>query len=74
MSIHCLREISLEAIASVHPSSLLRPLVQLLCGGDDIVSEVVVDGKSFSLNDSRGCHVVGFGKAVLGMAAKLNRL
>ena len=72
MSIHCLREISLEAIASVHPSSLLRPFVQLRCSDD--VSEVVVDGKSFSLNDSRGCHVVGFGKAVLGMAAELNRL
>ena len=71
MSIHCLREISLEAIASVHPSSLLRPLVQLRCSDD--VSEVVVDGKSFSLNDSKGCHVVGFGKAVLGMAAELNR-
>ncbi len=72
MSIHCLREISLEAIASVHPSSLLRPFVQLRYSGN--VSEVVVDGKSFSLNDSRGCHVVGFGKAVLGMAAELNRL
>ncbi len=72
MSIHCLREISLEAIASVHPSSLLQPIVQLRSGGDD-VSEVVVDGKSFSLNDSKGCHVVGFGKAVLGMAAELNR-
>ena len=72
MSCQILREISSRAVDSVLPTTLIRSLVTLTCDEND-VSSVNVDGQTFVLDDKRGCHVVGFGKAVLGMAAELNR-
>jgi len=72
----CLRQISLEAVRSVHPTSLVRPYVQL-CRPNDVDKEryvvVNVGGTTFKVDVERGCRVVGFGKAVLGMGAELNR-
>jgi hypothetical protein len=72
MSCKILCEISSKAVNSVLPTTLIRSLVSLSRDGDDVTS-VNVDGQTFVFDDKRGCHVVGFGKAVLGMAAELNR-
>jgi len=75
----CLREIGLEAIRAVHPDNLVRPFVRLRQQqreDDDSDGCVIVDvvDRTIRVDKKRGCHVVGFGKAVLGMAAELNRL
>ncbi len=67
-----LRDISSQAVKSVLPTTLIRSLVKLSVDKND-VSTVNVDGQTFVFDDTKGCHVVGFGKAVLGMAAELNR-
>ena len=72
-----LRQIGLEAIRSVHPTNLVRPFVRLRRhDGDDEGQRCVnldVGETTLKVDTERGCHVVGFGKAVLGMAAELNR-
>ncbi len=67
-----LRDISSQAVKSVLPTTLIRSLVKLSVDKKD-VSTLNVDGQTFVFDDKKGCHVVGFGKAVLGMAAELNR-
>lgn len=74
MTSDCLRQISLEAVRAVHPTSLIRQFVHLRRIHDDENNVVLsIEGKTFRIDSERGCHVVGFGKAVLGMAAELTR-
>ena len=73
MSFDDLRRIGCHAVASVYPSSLIRPLVKLSPDEIDGYRIITVQGQKFKMDPERGCHVVGCGKAVLGMAAELNR-
>ena len=73
MSFDDLRRIGCHAVASVYPSSLIRPLVKLCEKDVDGYRTVTVQGQTFRMDPERGCHVVGSGKAVMGMAAELHR-
>lgn len=56
-----------KATISVLPHVRLRQLVQL--DGN----QLIVNGRKYKF-PPQGCHVVGFGKAVIGMAAELQRI
>ncbi|XP_072541000.1 glycerate kinase [Salminus brasiliensis] len=60
------RAVFAAAVEGVQPDSVVRRSLQL--HGD----ELVVDGRSFKLTNN--LHLVGFGKAVLGMAAEAERI
>ena len=67
MSFDDLRRIGCHAVASVYPSSLIRPLVKLSTDVIDGYRIVTVQGQKFRMDPERGCHVVGCGKAVMGI-------
>lgn len=58
-----LKEIFFKSLDAVLPTNLIRNEVQIC------KSHLLVRGESFSLR--KPCHMVGFGKAVLGMAAEM---
>ncbi|KAL9930473.1 glycerate kinase isoform 1-T1 [Glossina fuscipes fuscipes] len=69
-----LKQIFLEAVKAVRPSSLLSVKNNFNFQPTQIGEElcIKVDGKLWNIKNKR-CHVVGFGKAVLGMAAVLEK-
>ncbi|KAK2861972.1 hypothetical protein Q5P01_001505 [Channa striata] len=60
------RKVFAAAVEAVQPNSVVRQSIER--NGDS----VIIDGHKFTLK--RNLHLVGFGKAVLGMAAEAERL
>ncbi len=67
MSKDCLKQIALKAVEAVRPGALMRDCVKY----SQRTQTIFVKDISFELKKTSGCHVVGFGKAVLGMASEL---
>ena len=61
------RQIFLKATNSVLPQIRLRQILQF--DGNNLH----IENRSYQI-PKNGCHVVGFGKAVIGMAAELQRI
>lgn len=66
MSKEDLKDIFLKSVQSVQPQQLIKNELKL------IDRHLVVRGESYELR--KPCHVVGFGKAVLGMATEVERV
>ena len=64
------RKLFSVATTAVLPHLRLREIMQF----DEALGELSVDGRVYKTTRERGCHVVGFGKAVIGMAAEIQRL
>lgn len=62
-----LRRIALKAVEAVRPNTLLRESVKY----SHTTNTLYVKEECFELKETSRCHVVGFGKAVLGMAEEL---
>ncbi|XP_017780437.1 PREDICTED: glycerate kinase [Nicrophorus vespilloides] len=60
------KTIFLNAVGAVQPQNFLRNRVKVSSG------KLHVDAETFPLN--RPCHIVGFGKAVLGMAVEMENI
>lgn len=60
------REVFATAVKAVQPDTVVRQSIERK---DDIV---IIDGNQLTLKNN--LHLVGFGKAVLGMAAEVERI
>jgi glycerate 2-kinase len=66
MSVQVLKEIFMKSVEAVQPRNLIRKQVKVQGG------HLWIHGRSYPLH--KPCYLVGFGKAVLGMALELEEL
>lgn len=66
MSVQVLKEIFVKSVESVQPQNLISKQVKVESG------HLTVCGRTFPLQ--KPCYIVGFGKAVLGMALELEKI
>jgi len=67
MTSESLKKIAFQGIDAVRPGVLLKPFLKYC----DTRRAILVDGKWFEVKPKSTCCLVGFGKAVLGMAEEL---
>ncbi len=71
---YSMKEIFLEAVQAVQPHHRIRQMIKV-DSGTITVGKASKDQREYALNDEKkSCYIVGFGKAVSGMAAALEQV